>query len=84
MTLAKELDHEEFEVMKSHLNFLGVGFSASAGELGTLQKMPGASGMAFLVVMHLSFEQESMAAQRNTLLPVALVPEPAASPAAAH
>lgn len=39
MTLAKELDPGEFEVAKSHLNFPAVGFGASAGGVGALQKL---------------------------------------------
>ena len=39
MTSAKELDPGGFEVAKSHLNFPVVGFGASVGEVGALQKL---------------------------------------------
>lgn len=77
---AIEQDSEEFTVAKSHLNFPVVGIGASAGGLGALQKlmrqMPDAPGMAFVVVMHLSPEHESMLGtilQRTTALPIVTV-----------
>lgn len=80
MTPARQLDPEEFKVAKSHLNFPVVGFGASAGGLGALQRllqqMPASPGMAFVVVMHLSPEHESMLGtilQRSTLLPIVTV-----------
>ncbi|RYF37305.1 MAG: hypothetical protein EOO38_26515, partial [Cytophagaceae bacterium] len=80
MTPARELDPEEFKVAKSHLNFPVVGFGASAGGLGALQrllrKMPPSPGMAFVVVMHLSPDHESTLGtilQRSAALPIVTV-----------
>lgn len=66
MTPARELDPEEFKVAKSHLTFLVIGFGTLSGGLDALRKlsrkMPATPGMAFVVVMHLSFEHESLLA----------------------
>ena len=82
MMLSSTADPEEFDVAKSHLNFPVIGIGASAGGLGALQKllqrMPPAPGMAFVVVMHLSPEHESMLGailQRATALPIRTVTE---------
>ena len=56
-------DPEETRVSKSHLGFPVVGIGASAGGLSALQRlfsdMPAHTGMAFVVVMHLSPDHES-------------------------
>ncbi len=57
------VDPEELDVARSHLDFPVVGIGASAGGIGALQKlfggMPRESGMAFVVVMHLSPDHDS-------------------------
>jgi two-component system CheB/CheR fusion protein len=72
-------------VVRSALNFPVVGIGASAGGLAAttrlLEAMPASSGMAFVVVLHLSPQHESHAApilQRATRMPVLQVTEPVA------
>ncbi|HKS14338.1 MAG TPA: CheR family methyltransferase [Pseudomonas sp.] len=64
-------------VMPSHLLFPVVGIGASAGGLGALktffEQMPADSGMAFVIVLHLSPKHESVAdqiIQDSTPMPV--------------
>ena len=56
-------DPEELEIARSHLDFPVIGIGASAGGISALQrlfeKMPAQTGMAFVVVMHLSPDHES-------------------------
>src|SRR4051794_34997184 len=75
-------DPEEQGVAKSHLTFPVVGIGASAGGIDALRRlmeaMPGQSGMAFVVVMHLSPDHESSLAsilQRTGKMPVVAVSE---------
>ncbi|CAM3456121.1 chemotaxis protein CheB [Polaromonas hydrogenivorans] len=63
--------------LKSRLNFPVVGIGASAGGLDALlrffEQMPAANGMAFVIILHLSPEHQSNAAeilQRVTKMPV--------------
>jgi len=70
-------------LLKSSLTFPVVGIGASAGGLAALQRffeaMPAHSGMAFVVVLHLSPQHESNAAeilQRSTRMPVTQVLAP--------
>ena len=67
----------------SHLDFPVVGIGASAGGLEAIrtlfQQMPGDSGMAFVVVLHLSPDHQSVAdriIQEATPMPVRQVTEP--------
>ncbi|MDO9405787.1 MAG: CheR family methyltransferase [Polaromonas sp.] len=77
------LDPEERpELLKSTLNFPVVGIGASAGGLAALlrffEHMPAGSGMAFVIILHLSPKHESNAAgilQRVTRMPVSQVQE---------
>ena len=76
-------DPETRQLARSHLNFPIVGIGASAGGLTALQRMleatPDQCSMAFVIVMHLSPEQESGIAgvlQRNTRMPVLQVTKP--------
>ena len=72
------LDPEELdELMPSSISFPVVGMGASAGGLGALLRffahMPAGNGMAFVIILHLSPEHESNAAeifQRVTKMPV--------------
>ncbi len=71
--------------MQPHSNqpgFLVVGIGASAGGIGALKQfftaMPAQSGMAFVVILHLSDQHESILAhiiQTHTAMPVAQVTE---------
>jgi two-component system CheB/CheR fusion protein len=70
------------DVAKSPLNFPVVGIGASAGGLAALlrffEQMPAHSGMAFVIILHLSPKHESNAAQilqRATTMPVLQVTE---------
>ncbi|WP_371088112.1 CheR family methyltransferase [Variovorax sp. RCC_210] len=63
--------------MRSHLRFPVVGIGASAGGLEAMirffEQMPATSGMAYVVILHLSPEHKSSAAeilQRSTRMPV--------------
>ncbi len=74
---ANNEDPEELSVAKSHLGFPVVGIGASAGGIDALRRlfgaMPADSGMAFVVVMHLSPDHESSLAeilQRAAKMPV--------------
>ncbi|RYX98115.1 MAG: PAS domain S-box protein [Comamonadaceae bacterium] len=74
---------ERVDIVKSTLNFPVVGIGASAGGLAALlrffEQMPSASGMAFVIILHLSPKHESNAAailQRVTRMPVRQVLEP--------
>ncbi|MEO7241567.1 MAG: chemotaxis protein CheB [Variovorax sp.] len=76
-------DPEERPLRRSHLTFPVVGSGASAGGLAALRQfftqMPAHSGMAFVVILHLSPNHESNAAeilQRLTHMPVVQVVEP--------
>jgi two-component system CheB/CheR fusion protein len=69
--------------IRSSLDFPVVGIGASAGGLEALQVffegMPESSGMAFVVILHLSPNHESNAAailQRVTKIPVTSVNQP--------
>ncbi|MGB6056062.1 MAG: CheR family methyltransferase [Burkholderiaceae bacterium] len=69
--------------IRSTLDFSVVGLGASAGGLSALQRFfeqtPADSGMAFVVVLHLSPDHESNAAtllQRATAMPVLAVTQP--------
>jgi two-component system CheB/CheR fusion protein len=72
------VDPEEREgLMTSHLDFPVVGIGASAGGmpalLRMLENMPAQTGMAFVVILHLSPNHDSHAAailQRSTRMPV--------------
>ena len=72
------LDSEELDDLTlSSINFPVVGIGASAGGLGALMQffehMPVGNGMAFVVILHLSPNHESSAAeifQRATTMPV--------------
>ncbi|HSW04297.1 chemotaxis protein CheB [Aquabacterium sp.] len=73
---------EEAGPQPSHLPFPVVGIGASAGGLMALQRllsqMPARSGMAFVIILHLSPRHESNAAeilQRNTAMAVMQVNE---------
>jgi len=76
---------DEGQVTVSSLNFPVVGIGASAGGLNALLQlfgnMPGDSGMAFVVIMHLSPKHESNVAavlQRATRMNVIQVTQPVA------
>ena len=78
-------DPEGRGLQKSHLAFPIVGIGASAGGLAALQQffgqLPAGSGMAFVVILHLSPKHESNVAeilQRTTAMPVVQVQGPAA------
>ena len=78
-------DPEEAGAVKSALGFPVVGIGASAGGIDALQRffegMPINSGMAFVVVMHLSPDHESTLAPilaRASKLTVVAVVEPIA------
>ena len=71
------------ELIKSSLDFPVVGLGASAGGLqvllGFFERMPATSGMAFVVILHLSPDHESNVAeilQRVTRMPVVQVNAP--------
>ena len=83
MNAANLPDPEELSVAKSHLGFPVVGIGASAAGIDALRRlfsaMPADSGMAFVVVMHLSPDHESSLApilQRAGSMPVVAVVEP--------
>jgi two-component system CheB/CheR fusion protein len=68
------------DLMRSSLNFPVVGLGASAGGLEALlrflENMPAGNGMAFIIILHLSPQHESNAAeilQRSTSMPVVQV-----------
>ncbi len=70
-------------LIRSHLKFPVVGIGASAGGLEAVlrffEQMPAGSGMAFVVILHLSPEHKSSAAeilQRATRMPVQQVNKP--------
>lgn len=82
MTTETFTDPEETPIAKSHLGFPVVGIGASAGGIAALQGLLGSipvdSGMAFVVVMHLSPDHESMLGsilERAGKLPVTTVVE---------
>ncbi len=71
---------ERIDLASSSLDFPVVGMGASAGGLDALlrffAKMPADSGMAFVIILHLSPDHESNAAeilQRATSMPVVQV-----------
>ena len=77
-------EHPE-ELIRSSLNFPVVGIGASAGGMTALlqffEHMPAGSGMAYVVILHLSPRHESNAAailQRVTKMPVIQVAQPTA------
>ncbi len=65
--MIEKQDPEAIDVAKSHLTFPVVGIGASAGGVSALQamfaQMPADTGMAFVVVMHLSPDHESALGQ---------------------
>jgi two-component system CheB/CheR fusion protein len=82
MTTEPLTDPEETPAAKSHLRFPVVGIGASAGGIaalqGLLETMSPHSGMAFVVVMHLSPDHQSMLGsilERAGSLPVVTVVE---------
>ena len=83
MTTEPFADPEETPTAKSHLRFPVVGIGASAGGLAALRDLlkdlPPDSGMAFVVVMHLSPDHQSLLGsilERAGSLPVTTVVEP--------
>jgi two-component system CheB/CheR fusion protein len=79
------VDPETASVQKSHLGFPVVGIGASAGGIGALQRlfrqMPAKTGMAYVVVLHLSPKHESTLdriLQETTAMPVLAVSSPVA------
>lgn len=86
MSLTEESTHDveqDPSLVRSSLHFPVVGIGASAGGVQTLQRffeqMPASSGMAFVIVLHLSPKHESSLdsiLQRVTRMPVQQVLEP--------
>ena len=74
---------DDSALARSSLHFPVVGIGASAGGLETLlrffEQMPAQTGMAFVIILHLSPKHDSSAAQvlqRVTTMPVAQVTQP--------
>lgn len=74
---------ERKDLTPSHLNFPVVGIGASAGGLQAtklfFEHMPKDSGMAFVIILHLSPDHQSIAdqiIQESTRMPVLQVTQP--------
>ena len=82
-TPASPSAHERKDLTLSHLNFPVVGIGASAGGLQAIklffEHMPKDSGMAFVIILHLSPDHQSIAdqiIQESTRMPVLQVTQP--------